>query len=159
MESLETTSFAHAGRWRPWLQVSGTLIALITAVFAPTPGQTHEAKSANPGVQRELQHQSPLPDFPGRIVTAVTVELAPGTVVGPHRHGGFVYVYLLKGRIRSQMEGEDPVDYVAGQSWIEPAEALHQRTENPSATERARFLAVIYSDADAVITRPEKNGP
>ena len=92
-------------------------------------------------------------------MTALTIEIAPGAVVGPHRHGGFVYVYLLQGRMRSQMEGEDPVEYSAGQGWIEEAGAVHAHTENPSKTEPAKFLAVIYSKKGAVITLPEKNSP
>lgn len=79
-------------------------------------------------------------------MTALTVEIAPGAVVGPHRHGGCVYVYLLQGRVRSQMEGEDPVEYSARQNWIEPTGGLHKHTENPSKTEPAKFLAVIYSE-------------
>lgn len=123
-------------------------------LVAPT-GYAHDAGPNNPDVRRELLSRTPLPDFPGRIVTALTVELAPGAVVGPHRHGGFVYVYLLQGSIRSHMEGEEPAEYMAGQSWIEPANALHTRTENSSTTEPAKFLAVVYSERDAVITQPE----
>jgi len=132
-----------------------SLAAIASMVIAVAEGGAHDAKPGIPGVGRDLLIQMPLPDFPGRIMTALTVELAPGAVVGPHRHGGFVYVYLLQGRIRSQLEGEDPVEYNAGQSWTEPAEVLHSRTENPSTTVPAKFLAVIYSEADAVITRPE----
>ncbi len=126
------------------LAVSGAL-----ADYAP------DAQAADSGVSRVLLIKEPLPDFPGRVVTALTVEIAPGTVVGPHRHGGLVYVYLLEGRVRSQLNGEAAKEYVAGQSWIEPAGVLHSKTENLSHTEPARFLAVIYSKADATITQPE----
>ncbi|SHL82533.1 Cupin domain protein [Roseovarius marisflavi] len=132
-----------------------SLAAIASTVIAVADGHANDAKPGSPGVQRDLLIQIPLPDFPGRIMTALTIELAPGEVVGPHRHGGFVYVYLLQGKVRSQLEGEDPVEYSAGQSWTEQAEVLHRRTENPSTTVPAKFLAVIYSDADAVITRPE----
>jgi len=152
----------RANTWRhPRYHLPGflfySLVAMASLLVAVPEGYAHDARPGNTSVQRELLHQRPLPDFPGRIVTTLTVELSPGAVVGPHRHGGFVYVYLLQGRIRSQMEGEDPVEFSAGQSWFEPAEALHSRTENPSTTESAKFLAVIYSEADAVITRPEKD--
>lgn len=131
------------------------MLFCLMAVAVPIKGYADGAKPGAVGVQHEMLHQSALPDLPGHIVTALTVEVAPGTVVGPHRHGGFVYVYLLQGRIRSQMEGEDPVEYSAGQSWIELGGALHQHTENPSETEPAKFLAVVYSEDDAVITQPE----
>lgn len=105
-----------------------------------------------------MLNRLPLPDLPGYMMTALTVELAPGVEVGPHRHGGFVYVYLLEGRIVSQMDGEEPVEYVAGESWTEPAHALHRQTVNPSKTESSKFLAIIYSEEKAVITQPEMRG-
>lgn len=154
-----TVSEPPARRVASWRRLSGAvfccLVVMASLLITVAAGNAHDAKPGIPGVQRELLGQMPLPDSPGRIVTALTIELAPGAVVGPHRHGGFVYVYLLEGRIRSQLEGQDPVEYSTGQSWTEPAEVLHSRTENPSTTEPAKFLAVIYSEADAVITRPE----
>jgi quercetin dioxygenase-like cupin family protein len=140
---------------RSKLNLSSFLFFCLISIAVPMKGYTHDAKRGAPGVKRELLHQSTLPDLPDHIVTALTIEVAPGAVVGPHRHGGFIYVYLLQGRIRSQMEGEESVEYSAGQSWIEPAGALHKRTENPSETEPAKFLAVIYSAQNAVITQPE----
>ncbi len=139
------------------LNLCSFLLFYLIAIAVPMKGYAHDSKRGNPGVHREMLHQSILPDFPDYIVTALTVEIAPGAVVGPHRHGGFVYVYLLQGRISSQMEGGDPVEYSPGQSWIEPAGALHKHTENPSKTEPAKFLAVIYSEENAVITQPEKD--
>jgi len=160
--TLSEPAARRTALWRrPWRRLPGAvffcLVVLASLPITVVAGNADDAKSGIPGVQRELLHQMPLPDSPGRIVTALTIELAPGAVVGAHRHGGFVYVYLLEGRIRSQLEGQDPVEYRSGQSWTEPAEVLHSRTENPSTTEPAKFLAVIYSDADAVITRPEKD--
>lgn len=142
-----------------WKGETSCAVALCLAlalllVMGVSPGNAHDANAATPNVNRELLAKEPLPDYPGHIVTALTIELAPGAVVGPHRHGGFVYVYLLEGRMRSQLEGEALKEYVAGQSWVEPAGILHSKTENPSATESAKFLAVIYSEADAVITQP-----
>lgn len=143
-----------------WCRLRGDVCKAITvcfalAVFGVFANYAPEAQAANSGVSRELLIKEPLPDFPGGVVTALTIEIAPGTVVGPHRHGGLVYVYLLEGRVRSQLKGEEAKEYVAGQSWIEPAGILHSKTENLSNTEPAKFLAVIYSKADATITQPE----
>src|SRR5579872_286712 len=45
-----------------------------------------------------------LPDEPGKALTAVLVTLGPGESAAPHRHGAaFVYAYVLKGRVRSQL--------------------------------------------------------
>lgn len=144
-----------------WCRLRGSVYKAITvcfalAVFGVLVNSAPDAQAANSGVSRELLIKEPLPDFPGRVVTALTIEIAPGTLVGPHRHGGLVYVYLLEGRVRSQLNGEASKDYVAGQSWIEPAGILHSKTENLSSTEPAKFLAVIYSKVDATITQPER---
>ncbi|MFT5864896.1 MAG: quercetin dioxygenase-like cupin family protein [Ascidiaceihabitans sp.] len=132
-----------------------SILAVLSAAAISSASHADNAKAITPGVERHMLYQSPLPESPGQMVTALTVEIAPGAVVGPHRHGGFIYVYLLEGRVRSQMENQDPIEYVAGQSWIEEADALHSQTSNPSATESAKFLAVVYSDVDAKITKPE----
>lgn len=143
-----------------WCCLKGNACRAITAclalaVYGVFANYAADAQAADSGVSRELLIKEPLPDFPGRVVTALTIELAPGTVVGPHTHGGLVYVYLLEGRVRSQLNGEASKDYVAGQSWIEPAGIIHSNTENLSDTEPAKFLAVIYSKVDAIITQPE----
>lgn len=138
--------------------IRAKIICLALAVFVITGTSVaiaHDAKDESESVSRELLAKEPLPDLPGHVLTSVTVELAPGAIVGPHRHGGFVYVYLLQGRIRSRLNNEPPIEYVAGQSWVEPAGVLHRKTENPSTTEPAKFLAVIIGKADAVITQPE----
>lgn len=135
-----------------------TTICLALAVFVVTGTSVaiaHDAKNASESVSRELLAKEPLPELLGHVLTSVTVKLAPGAIVGPHRHGGFVYVYLLQGRVRSQLDNEPPNEYVAGQSWVEPAGVLHRKTENPSTTEPAKFLAVIIGKSDAVITQPE----
>ncbi|MGJ8628253.1 MAG: cupin domain-containing protein [Sulfitobacter sp.] len=144
---------------RSRLNLRSLLLFCLIAIAVPMKGYADDGKHGAAGVHRELLHQSALPDIPDHIVTALTIEIAPGSVVGAHRHGGFVYVYLLEGRMRSQMEGEEPVEYSAGQSWIEQAGALHTHTENPSKTDPAKFLAVIYSKEDAVITQPERHSP
>jgi len=124
--------------------VTGTSVAI-----------AHDVKNASESVNRELLAKEKLPDIPGHVLTSVTVELAPGAKVGPHRHGGFVYVYLLQGRLLSQLSDDAPIEYVAGQCWVEPVGVLHRKTENPSTTEPAKFLAVIIGKTDAVITQPE----
>lgn len=129
--------------------------ALFTAAISSA-SYADNIETSSASVDRQMLYQAPLPNFPDQMVTALTIEIAPGAVVGPHHHGGFVYVYLLEGRIRTQMENEVAVEYVAGQSWIENQDALHSHTSNPSTTEPAKFLAVVYSAVSAQITKPAK---
>jgi quercetin dioxygenase-like cupin family protein len=91
-----------------------------------------------------------IPNLPGKSVVAVEVSFAPGEVSRPHRHArsAFIYVQVLAGTIRSQVEGEPAHDYRAGDSWYEPPGAHHVQSRNLSATQPARLLAVFVVDSD-----------
>lgn len=92
--------------------------------------------------------QEDLPDLAGRSFTVVEVDFAAGSKADPHRHGhAFVFAYVLSGAVRSQLEGEPPQIYHAGQSWSEPSGAHHLVTENISPTEPARLLVVFVAKA------------
>lgn len=72
------------------------------------------------------------------------VGLAPADAgVAPHRHSGPVFGYMLQGRMLFELEGEEPVEIVAGESFWEPGgEVVHYQTKNLDPTEWSRFLAV-----------------
>jgi quercetin dioxygenase-like cupin family protein len=94
--------------------------------------------------------QQSLPNIPGKTLTVVTVDFAPGTRAVPHRHGqAFVYAYVLQGSVRSQLEGQPAQTFTLGQSWSEPPGAHHVLTENPNASEPARLLVVFVADSGA----------
>jgi quercetin dioxygenase-like cupin family protein len=81
----------------PW--VLAPLVTLCCAVPAFADG-TDTAATVAP------QFAHGLPDMPGKSLKVVTVTYAPGAASPPHRHGGFVYAYVLSGKIRTQVEGE-----------------------------------------------------
>ena len=68
---------------------------------------------------RKLFEQA-LPNVPGKTLTAVEVDYAPGGRSGPHRHpaSGVVFAYVLAGAIRSQVEGGPVAVFRAGESWF-----------------------------------------
>ncbi len=89
-----------------------------------------------------------LPNVAGKTIAVVTVDFAPASRASPHRHGqAFVYAYVLRGAIRSQLEGQPARTYAAGQGWAEPPGTHHVLTENPSETEAAQLLVVFVSDS------------
>ena len=92
--------------------------------------------------------------MPGKTLTAVEVDYAPGGRSGPHRHpaSGVVFAYVLAGAIRSQVEGGPVAVFRAGESWFEPPAAHHLVSENASSTEPARLLAVFVADTGAPLT-------
>ncbi len=46
-----------------------------------------------------------LPEFPGKEVSMVTVEYAPGNVDPIHRHNARAFVYVLEGTILMELGG------------------------------------------------------
>jgi quercetin dioxygenase-like cupin family protein len=96
--------------------------------------------------------QQDLPKIDGETFTAVTVEFAPGERAAPHRHGeAFVFAYVLKGVVRSQLEGQPARTYVAGESWPEPPGSHHVLTENGSVTEPAQLLVIFVAKTGAAL--------
>src|SRR5262249_54125233 len=63
---------------------------LVRAVRAGGAGHAHTVFSAQ------------LPNVPGKTLTAIVVEYAPGGSSAAHRHAGSVFAYVLSGQIRSE---------------------------------------------------------
>jgi quercetin dioxygenase-like cupin family protein len=93
-----------------------------------------------------------LPNVPGKRLTAVVVDYAPGGASPVHHHAGSVFVHVLAGAVRSQVTGGPVTVYTAGQSFFEPPGGQHLVSENASTTEPARLLAVFIADEGATLT-------
>jgi quercetin dioxygenase-like cupin family protein len=117
---------------------------------------------ATPVAAQTVQPQlsAALPNAPGKRMTVVTVNYAPGERSGPHHHAGsaFLYARVLSGQIRSQVEGQDAAAkvYGVGEGWTEGPNAHHLVSENASATEPASLLVVFVADDGATLTTPDK---
>ncbi len=103
-------------------------------------------------ITRQLLAKEALPNIPGHALTAVTVQLAPGNISPAHKHETFVYVYVLEGRVRSQLGNAKPVEYTAGESWVEPPGIVHTLTQNPSKTKSTKLLAIFVGKDTAKLT-------
>jgi len=95
---------------------------------------------------------TPLRNVPGRTITAIVLQYAPGEKSPPHFHAGSVMAYVLSGAIRS----ENPVAgsariYRSGEVFFEPLGSEHLVSENASASEPASLLAVFVTDDGATI--------
>jgi quercetin dioxygenase-like cupin family protein len=98
---------------------------------------------------------SALPNVPGKALTAVVVNYAPGGTSPAHHHAGSVFAYVLSGAIRSQVTPDGaPKVYHAGEAFFEPPGSSHLVSENASATEPASLLAVFVADEGATLTMP-----
>jgi quercetin dioxygenase-like cupin family protein len=127
--------------------ITRTLL-LVSALIAWTPLTWAEGDS----VSRIFE--SAMPNVPGKSMTSVIVEYAPGGTSEPHQHAGsgFIFAYVLAGSIRSQVEGESVKVYNTGEFWTEGPGARHVISENASTTEPARLLAVFVADDGDTLT-------
>jgi quercetin dioxygenase-like cupin family protein len=134
--------------------------AALAALSLCAASQTALAADAN------AAHESITPAFaeaianaPGKTMTALIVDYAPGGKSLPHRHGeAFVVGYVLSGAIRSQVNGGEVHVYHAGEHWTEQPGAHHTVSENASDTEPAKLLAIFVADTDdkALVTFDKK---
>lgn len=72
------------------------------------------------------------------------VELPPADEgLGPHRHSGPVFGYVLEGRILFELEGDEPREIVAGEAFWEPGGGVvHYQVANLDSSTWTRFVAV-----------------
>ena len=116
---------------------------------------------ATAGPQAVPVFKQDLPDvaLDGWEVTASHVDYAPGRVGAPHRHAGFVLVYVLSGEVIAKVSGQgEEKKYSAGQMFYEQPGAIHEVSRNASATEPARILALIFAKKGSTLTVPVGNG-
>src|SRR4051794_8634498 len=96
-----------------------------------------------------------LPNVPGKVLTAVVVNYAPGGKSPAHHHAGSVFAFILSGAVRSEVTPGGAVKiYKAGESFFEAPGSSHLVSENASATEPASLLAVFVADQGAKLTEP-----
>jgi quercetin dioxygenase-like cupin family protein len=127
------------------LVVPVTILALAGALSGPRPAMAAEDKVRVAFAQK-------LPNVPGKTLTAVEVDYAPGGKSGPHHHAGVVFAYVVSGEIRSQVDDGPARVYHAGESFFEGPGAHHVVSENASASKRAKLLAVFVADDGAELT-------
>jgi quercetin dioxygenase-like cupin family protein len=132
-------------------------------VAAPAVAQEHGAAHAPPRAGPPILLQAPLADAPGKNLVVVELNFppnpnSPSTAENHprgHRHPGSVYVYVTDGAVRLAVE-DGPVQVVeAGESFFEAVGAHHIITENASATEPARAIAVMIVPEGAPLTTPD----
>jgi quercetin dioxygenase-like cupin family protein len=104
-----------------------------------------------------LVYDQVLPNVPGKSIRGVLVEYGPGGSSPAHVHArsAFIYATVLEGAIRSQVNDGPVKIYRAGESFSELPGDRHGVSENASATEPARLLAVFVVDTEeTVLTAP-----
>ncbi|RZL89395.1 MAG: cupin domain-containing protein [Variovorax sp.] len=131
---------------------------LLIAVVAAGAALGHAWASAH-GAHGEEEKVTPvqiqkLPDFPGKQVIMAVVDYKPGQASAPHSHSGSVLAYVLEGEIVSQLTGQEPVTYKAGEAWYEAPRAGHLVSRNASNVRPAKLLAFVLTDEGGTVKEP-----
>jgi quercetin dioxygenase-like cupin family protein len=83
-----------------------------------------QAPHAQERVKRtDLQRHDLSP--PGREVTQVRVDIAPGVLPPPHKHPGEEIIYVIEGTLVYEVEGKAPVTLKAGDVLFIPYGTVH----------------------------------
>lgn len=135
---------APGTRWR----ISTTMFLLLSCVIA-------SASAAEPVQVTELMTKA-LANVPGKEVTMLTVDYAPGGADPVHRHNANAFVYVLEGSIVMQMKGEMEVTLNPGETFYEDPDGVHLVGRNASNTAPAKFLVFLVKDKGAPILVPVK---
>jgi quercetin dioxygenase-like cupin family protein len=133
-------------------------LATIAAVMAtPALAQAHGEEQASRDVAETFTGE--IPNIPGKSLTAVTVSYGPGGSSSAHRHpdSAFIWAYVIEGSIISQIEGQPPQTYEAGEYFIENPGDHHMVSQNASKTKPARLLAIFVLDTtEEQLVSPDK---
>jgi len=101
------------------------------------------------GVEVKRVSEEKLANVPGKKLTVIRVNYAPGGKSAAHRHAGSVFAYS----IRSENSATGPAKiYKTGESFFEPSGSRRLVSENASAKEPASLLAVFVADHGACLT-------
>lgn len=91
-------------------------------------------------------------------MTMVEVTFGPGGAGTPHRHPGPAFVYVVEGTYELGIDDQPAKRYKAGDTFEEPAGALHRVSRNPDSSGNTRLIAVVLHPRDGKdIVIPEQH--
>ena len=128
---------------------TAALLVSATALLSPSP-----SRGADESVRVTELMTKPLVGVPGKEVTMITVDYAPGASDPVHRHDANAFVYVLEGTVEMQMEGAEKVTLRPGQTFYEAPDGVHLVGRNASDTEPARFVVLLVKSEGAPILVP-----
>ena len=110
---------------------------------------THDV-TVTPLLSKDLAH------VPGKELSMITVEYAPGASDPVHTHQAQAFVYVMEGSIVMQVKGGASATLTPGQTFYEGPDDVHIVGRNASQTARAKFIVFLAKDKGAPILTPVK---
>src|SRR5689334_12313426 len=113
---------------------------------------------ANNAQRAVATKDAPKVNLDGWQMAATEITLPAGAPPGrKHRHPGFVIGYVLEGQYSFAVNDQPPTVVKAGEMFFESFEApgqVHSTSGNPSSTQPARFLAIVFTKKGDPVTIP-----
>jgi len=133
-------------------------IALLCELGAAE-AQTRSGTAAQPSQPGQpagpvFKHDLPDINMQDWEVTVSHVDYPPGRVGQTHHHAGFVLAYVLEGEIVTKISGQEEKTYRVGEMFFEPPGSTHEVSNNASATQPAKLLAMIFAKKGVQLTTP-----
>ncbi len=136
----------------------GTLAGAIALLceLAAAHAQTQNRRTDQPaaGAGPIFKHDLPNVTMDDWEVTVSYVDYPPGRVGQTHHHAGFVLGYVLEGAIVTKISGQQEITYRTGEMFFELPGSTHEVSNNASASEPARLLAMIFAKRGVQLTMP-----
>jgi quercetin dioxygenase-like cupin family protein len=159
MQSWSMCRSTAIKKMAPWLGIAplmGTALWIgvalwIGAALWPGAASADAAKASPDAIVKELMTRD-LVGSAGKEVLMVTVEYLAGGASLPHRHNAQVFVYVLEGKVRMQVQGSAAVTLGPGETFYEGPEDIHTISANASRTKSARILVFIIKDKGAPVS-------
>ena len=151
MKTRSSPRHPTARRMSPHLRA--LLPALNAAMLAGSATFAHAADAPAEAKVQPLMTKD-LTGIPNKEGTMLTVQYLPGGSSLPHRHDAHVFVYVLEGSVKMQVDGQPAVTLTAGQTFYENPGDVHRLSANASPTQPAKILVFMVKDKDKPATRP-----
>lgn len=95
-----------------------------------------------------------LEGMPDTEANVVTFDVDPGWKTDQHHHPGHLFVYVLEGTLRVDVDGQEPKEFSAGEAFYETPN-VSMVGSNASADERAKFIVFQFGEAGKPIMVPD----
>ncbi len=128
-----------------------TSLALFAAAiaFSLIGAQGAAAHEIKPAVTKLLN--TPLAGIAGKEANVVLFAVGPGWTLGKHSHPGHIFVYMLEGSIKIEVEGE-PTHVLSPGDLLYEVPGPNMVANNVSSTKGARFLVFQVGDIGEPLT-------
>jgi len=133
---------------------AGAILYGAISMCHPVAAQVRGDPGDKAAEQARIAFSHALPQLDGRHlkIALVEVRLRPGESSPAHSHPCPVVGYVVKGALRTRVEGEAEAIHKAGESFYEAPNRVHLIAANASAKTPVKFLAYFVCDHDTPLS-------